>query len=202
MRSFGPSNTLDSSSETTRHEQTKQHILLTTLLYQSKKTQRGSLQDYNKHSKNSWIIAHIGIWGAGNMRMKHGKNTSSYANMMRYAKHADKTTRIIIKCYEKSPSSNHYQIITWKVSTTDTHPGLHAIVNTTWYIMTRRPWQGISYWSQRDSVTPVYVGTWSVHAKDTNNTQFTSVCIGQHALKTTVWHTINCIFWSHKGYNN
>ena len=130
IRSFGPSNTSNNNNKTTRHKQMKQHISSTTLLYQSRKTQRGSLQDYNKHSKNSCIIAHIGICDAGNMRMKHGKNTSSYANMMRYAKHVDKTTRIIMKHYKKSLSSNHHQIIMWKASTTDTHPGLHAIVNT------------------------------------------------------------------------
>ena len=184
MRSFGPSDTSDSSSKTTRHKQTKQHILSMTLLCQSRKTQRGSPLDYNEHSKNSWIIAHIGIWDVGNMKMKHGKNTSSHANMMRYAKHVDKTTKIIIKHYKKLQNSNHHQTIMWKVSTTDTHHGLHAIVNIAWYIMTRRPWQAISHWNQRDSVTPVHVGTQNAHAKDTNNIQFISVCIRQHVLKT------------------
>ena len=79
------------------------------------------------------------------MRMKHGKNTSSYTNTMKYAKYADKTMKITIKYYKKLLNSNHHQTIMWKVSTTDTHHGLHATVNIAWYIMTKKPWQAISH---------------------------------------------------------
>ena len=173
-----------------------------TLLYQSRKTQRGSLQDYNKHLENLWTIAYIGIWDVGNMGMKHGKNTSSYVNIIKYAKHADETIKIITKHYEKLLSSNYYQTIIWKASITDTHHRLHATVNIAWYTTTKKPWQTTSHWSQRDSITSVYVRTQNAHVKDTDNTQSTSACIGQHVLKTTAWHMINHIFWSHKGYNN
>ena len=202
MRGFGPSNTSDSSNETARHKQTKQLTLSMISFYQSRTTQRGSSQDYNRHLRNSWIIAHIGIWDAGNMRMKHGKNTSSYANTMKYAKHVDETMKITTKHYKKLLNNNHHQTIMWKVSITNTHHGLHATVNIAWHTTTKRPWQAIDYWSQRNSVTPIHVGTQNAHAKDTNNTQCTSVCIGQHAMKMIVWHMINCIFWSHEGYNN
>ena len=53
--------------------------------------------------------------------------------------------KIIIKHYEKLLSSNHYQTIMWKVSTTDTYHGLHATVNIAWYIMTKRLWQATNY---------------------------------------------------------
>ena len=111
MRSYGPSNTSNSNNKTASHKQMKQLILSMILLYQSRITQRGSPQDYNKYLKNSWIIAHIGIWGAGNMKMKHGKNTSSYMNITRYVQHADKTMKTTIKHYRKLLNSNHYQTI-------------------------------------------------------------------------------------------
>ena len=63
--------------------------------------------------------------------MKHGKDTSNYMNIMKYAKHADKITKITTKYYRKLLNSNHYQTIIWKVSITDIHYRLHVIVNIT-----------------------------------------------------------------------
>ena len=71
--------------------------------------------------------------------MRHEKNISSYVNMIRYVKHADKTTRITMKHYKKLLNNNHHQTIIWKVSTTDTHHRLHAIVNIAWYITIKKP---------------------------------------------------------------
>ena len=59
--------------------------------------------------------------------------------MMRYAKHLDEIIKITMKHYKRLLSSNHHQIIIWKVSTTDTHHGLHATVNIAWYIITKKP---------------------------------------------------------------
>ena len=109
-KSFGPSNISSSNNKITRHKEMKQHTSLTTLLCQSKTTQRDSPQDYNKHLKNSWIIAHIRIWDVGNTKMKHRKNTSSYANTAKYAKHADKIMKITTKYYKKLLNSNHYHL--------------------------------------------------------------------------------------------
>ena len=186
MRSFNLSDTSDSSSKTARHKQIKQLTLLMIAFCQSRMTQRGSPQDYNKHSRNSWIIAYIGIWDAGNIRIKHGKSIFSYTDTTKYAWHADEIIKTIIKYYKRLLNNNHYLIIIWKVSTTDTCLGSHATMNIAWYIMTKRLWQAINHWSQRDSVTPVHVGTQNAYVKDTNNTQCTSICIRWHAMKMIV----------------
>ena len=61
--------------------------------------------------------------------MKHGKSIFSYINTTKYAKHADKITKITIKCYEKLPNNNHHQTIMWEVSITNIYHGLYATVN-------------------------------------------------------------------------
>ena len=63
------------------------------------------------------------------MRTRHRKNISSYMNITKHVKYTDETIKTTIKHYKKLLSSNHYQIIMWRASTTDTYYRLHATVN-------------------------------------------------------------------------